>query len=322
MVWKLPRMEDLSAVVGDVDKTLFVCSPYITASGIDVLERSLKVPPSLVEVWTKFDGKDWLTGASDPDALLDFLERLPSKTKKRIRVSNALHAKLVVADSDVALAGSSNLTRGGFGSNIELVRVVSGSEMAEILAYISQTRSKLSLATMQQLKDFVTECQKQTKDREALQDLIRQVSPPSESGGTALIPLSDFINYCGKVGGYLAKEIRKVYSNLDGNNRTGHLKQAYYAVQRFLQEYPQHVNRLKGASLDVAFDPDSVAVVGKDWREFLQEFESDSNDAFGYDVQILLGYLTPAFGGRRKGGGGGDYPFKLVWPILARMMAQ
>jgi hypothetical protein len=318
MVWKMPNTDDLSEVVSRAQTSLLVCSPFITASGVDALSQAVATTLQSVEIWTKFDARDWLTGASDPDALLEFLEGLPAVIQKRIRVSPRLHTKLILADESIALAGSANLTAGGLGRNIELIRTVSLPETAELVTYVTRTRPSLDPATFQNLRDFVTQCQRQTKDREALLDLIREVTPPTVLPRGPLIPLSRFIDYTLSLQGFLPSEVRKIYSNEDHNNRTGHLKQGYYAAQRFLQENRHFIEPISRSPLQRPFDFDQTLL--DSWQTFLQQFGSESDQSYGYDFDILRGILTPLYGGRRIGGGGGDYPFKLVWPILARLM--
>jgi hypothetical protein len=225
-----------------------------------------------------------------------------------------------MADESLALAGSANLTEGGLGRNIELIRIVSLPETRELVTYVSQTRPRLEPATLRDLRDFVTQCQQQTKDREALLDLIRGVTPPTALPSSQLIPLSQFIDYTVSLTGFLPSEIRKIYFNEDGNNRTGHLKQGFYGAQRFLQENRQFIEPLSRSSLQTQFEFNQPLL--DSWRLFLAQFGSEENSSFGYDFNTLQGYLTRQYGGHRVGGGGGDYPFKIAWPIVARLMAR
>lgn len=319
MVWKMPDTVDLSQVVSRAQNSLLICSPFITASGLDALSQAVATTLRTVEIWTKFDARDWLTGASEPDALLEFLENLPAVIQKSIKISPRLHTKLILADESVALAGSANLTEGGLGRNIELIRTVAPPETTELVTYVTRTRPTLYPATLQNLRDFVTQCQQQAKDREALLDLIRQVTPSSVLPRGPLIPLSKFIEYTVTLRGFLPQEVRKIYFNEDGNNRTGHLKQGYYGAQRFLQENRQFIEPLSQSSLQNQLEPDQTLL--DSWRQFLEQFGDESDSSYGYDFNILRGYLTRQYGGNRVGGGGGDYPFKIVWSILARLMA-
>ena len=164
MPWKSPAIEDLSYVASSATESLLICSPFITRPGVDILTGALPNSISRVEVWTKFDSRDWITGASEPDGLLDFLEELPDSTQVEIRISDRLHAKLIVADERVGFVGSANLTRGGFSGNIEVARVVEPPEVDELMDYIRSVRGLLSVAGISDLRSFVSVCQNQAHD--------------------------------------------------------------------------------------------------------------------------------------------------------------
>lgn len=320
MAWKNPDANDAATVIARAKTHLLICSPFISGYGLSLVNRSVSDSLELVEVWTRMKLRDWVTGASEPDALLDFLDTLPTRVHCELYTGADLHAKFLLADRDLAWAGSSNLTAGGFGTNIEIGKIIAPPEIAEILSYANDTRGLLSPTSRADLRNFVTECQRRTQDREALVDLVQEVAP-ALPGKQPLVPLIRFIDFCKKFSGPAADDIRVIYCNTDGNNRSGHLKQGYYAAQRFLQEYPQHLGYLSGLPEEPFDLRDSP--LETDWHAFVARFLDDRNDDLGYDLRILIDtYLTPAFGGSRVGGGGGDYPFKLVWPFVGRLVAS
>lgn len=319
MVWKRPQVADFRDVIRAATSELMICSPFVTRHGLMVVQQELQPGVQRIEVWTRLNLRDWVTGASDADALLDFLDSLPGGVASELYCSDLLHAKFVIADGWRAMAGSANLTRGGLGENIEIGRLVVSPEIEELLTYVKDTRALLTPTTRGQLRDFVTRAQKLAPEREALIDLVRETAAPPP-GRRPLERLSAFIAFCKNYSGEAADNIQVIYYNTDGNNRTGHLKQAFYAVQRFLQEYPVHIAFVAQQPADKPFDLRGTPVES-DWREFITRFHSEADATLGYDISILVDtYLTPEFGGARQGGGGGDYPFKLVWPLVARMM--
>ena len=321
MMWIRPNESHLVEVVQQAKGSLLVCSPYISRWGLQRVEENLQPSLTEIEVWTKLDSSDWLAGASDPEALLDFAEAAAARLPNfRLRVSNSLHAKFVLADQSRALAGSANLTHGGFVGNIEVVRLIDDPEIHQFVEYVHAIRHELTLSRLSDLRTFVTTCNDQAKDKEALLDLIREVAPPPVSIGRPLIPLSEFMSYVQDTRGALAAEIEKIYFNRDNNNRTGHLKQGFYGAQRFLQEYPQAIQRVVDmTSIDNPFELQTTTLI-EDWRKFIHDFAEETDPRYQYDFTVLRNYLTLQFGGPRTGGGGGDYPFKLVWPHLARQM--
>ena len=320
LTWKTPSMDDLTDVVRAATDSLHFCSPFITRPGIDALADALPEGIPRVEIWTKFDARDWITGASEPDGLLDFIESLPTSTDVHLRVSDRLHAKFVVANNEIGMAGSSNLTRGGFGGNIEIVRLVGPNDIQELLAYIQSVRYELLPADLEELREFVSICQSQAHEKEALLDLIRGAIPQHETEPASIRSISEFMQFLGSQSGEVVDTIRTIYFNLDGNNRTGHLKQGYYAVQRFLQEHPAYLATLSEIPLDEAFNLREQPIY-QDWLNFFRS-TNEVDGTFAYDFSVLRRYLTPSYGGHRTGGGGGDYPFRLVWGPVARLMSQ
>ncbi len=318
MIWKRPDSSDAVHVVSSAADRLLICSPFLSTYGLGLARRAHSHSLRSVEVWTRLELRDWVVGASEPDALLDYLDTLPGSVSSQLYTSPGLHAKFLLADDALAWAGSSNLTAGGFRSNIELGKLIEPPEIIQFLEYVEDTRELLAPTNRAELRAFVTECQRRTQDREALLELVRDAGPPL-TGRQPLVPLKRFIDFCKRFSSEVADEIRIIYYNTDGNNRTGHLKQGYYAVQRFLQEFRQHTSFV--ASLpEMPFDL-RASEVEADWHQFLASFPDDQDAELGYDLRILAEtYLTPAFGGQRIGGGGGDYPFKLVWPYVGRLL--
>ncbi len=73
---------------------------------------------------------------------------------------------------------------------------------------------------------------------------------------------------------------------------------------------------------DAVFELQEYPEMLADWAAFFAACQPEYDEAYDYSFRVLKGYLTPQFGGIRMGGGGGDYPFKLVWPVVARLMSS
>lgn len=323
-MWKISRREDVLSLISEARRSLLACSPYITRYGIRLIEAGLSNRRlQEIEIWTKFDMRDWLTGASDVDALRDFARDLPKTTRLTFRISERLHAKFIVVDDARAIAGSANLTAGGLMTNIEIIRLLPQDEVPQLLTYVNDTRQLLEAASLQDLDFFVSQCNREAGNREALLDLIRETMPPPPGGRRPLIPLAEFVRFSQQFATKPARDVTVIFLNQDGNNRIGHLMQGFYAVQRFLQEYPQHIPYVSQLPVDEAF-PLVDSPVYRDWLAFLGRFRGESEPAYKYDLATLVeSYLNQPLGGtRRRGGGAGDYPFKIVWPFVGRLMSQ
>lgn len=323
--WISPNPNALKEVVSTASGHLLLCSPYINSGALDIVTDVLPKAVTSVEVWTKLSHRDWLTGASDPEALLDFCDYVD--TQKRaipvsLRSGELLHAKIIISDGPMAMAGSANLTRGGYFRNLEAARIVEGDEIGELRSVVSTIRPDLSRVELQAFREFVSRCQAQAGTQEALIDLILQEVPDAVGGdGKELIPFGAFRQFLDESPRGLARDILRIANNDDGNNNTGKVKQAFFAVQRFLQEYPQHHSFVASLRDDEWFSVQESHLWG-DWQQFLSDFHEEYNEAHQYRIATLMRYLTPSSGGTRMGGGGGDNELKRVWPYVGRVMSR
>ena len=320
--WLSPSKETLKSVIETSSGSLLLCSPFISRPGLDLVVDSLTSAVSQIEVWTKLDPRDWLTGASDYESLWDFVQQIESKTLSvSLRQSNNLHAKIIISDGPQGLAGSANLTTGGFGRNLEVVRLTSGGELDDLRGFVESMRPKLAAVPLEQFSDFVAQCVDKVDSQEALLELIRGEMSTPELGPQPLKSYADFLAFLESQTSIVATEILRIARNLDRNNNTGKVKQAFFGIQRFLQEYPSYQNRVASLPEDQWFDVSGDSMVG-DWRRFLTDYSSETNSAYGYSIPTLIRYLTPTSGGSRVGGGGGDNELKRVWPFVGRLIAS
>ena len=315
--WLSPDMTTLHDVVSASGDQLLLCSPYVSTPALSVVANALPKRVKAVEVWTKLDVRDWLTGASDPEGLLGFIGQVEGSARPvTVRRADHLHAKLIVSDGAKAMAGSANLTTGGFARNIELARVVTGREVEQLRDWVSSVRPRLHPVSTQELARFVSDCAAKETTKEALLDLIRQEIPPYRFGADPLMPYQDFKSFLQSHDSDLARDLLGIANNDDGNNNTGKVKQAFFGVQRFLREYPNHFDAV--ASLPLEWFDVATSELARDWQHFLRDFSGETNDAYGYSIPTLMGYLPEAYGGTLRGGGGGLNQFKRVWPLAAR----
>ena len=131
------------------------------------------------------------------------------------------------------------------------------------------------------------------------------------------MPYRDFLAFLRSRRSDLAKEILRIATNADGNNNTGKVKQAFFGVQRFLQEYPHHRTTVERLSIRSWFDVKQSTLLS-DWRAFLSQFSNEVNPGYEYSIPTLRGYLPVADGGTLRGGGGGSNELKRVWPYVGR----
>ncbi len=318
--WLSSSPETLRTLVETSTGKLLLCSPYVSRPGLEMVTDALPSDVSQIEIWTKLEPHDWLTGASDYEGLLDFIQEINSNVSDvSMRHASNLHAKIVVSDGPYGLAGSANLTAGGFGGNLEVVGLTQQSDLNRLRNFVERMRPRLTPITFDQFMEFVAQCVAKVDSQEALLALIREEMPPQDFGPQPLVSYIDFLDYLEGYQSSQANEILTIARNIDGNNNTGKVKQAFYGIQRFLQEYPGHVNRISGLPDNEWFDVSSDPIL-EDWKRFLTEFATEENLDYRYSIPTLKRYLPLGSGGSLMGGGGGDNQLKRVWPYVGRIV--
>ena len=319
-IWVSPSIPRLKEVITSSEGHLILCSPYISTPALDIVYESLPKSVDTLEIWTRLDTRDWLTGASDPEGLLDFIREANEQVGPiPIRYSSDLHAKIIISDGPLAMAGSANLTLGGFHRNQEVARVVTDEEIGQLRAIANEIRPRLTPVSQKQFAEFVSTCVSKMDSREALLDLIRSEIPDIDLGTHSLTPYQALLEYLATDQNAIGKELLRIARNFDGNNNTGKVKQAFFGVQRFLQEYPHHRPFVSDLPNNKWFDV-ADSDLAQDWIQFLQDYSTEVNDAFGYSIPTLRRYLTPSSGGTLTGGGGGVNELKRIWPIIGKVL--
>ena len=123
-----PALRDL---VRSARERLIICAPFITRQGWRVVEDELAVADVGLRVSTSLRARAASTGALDVGALADAHQRLPDI---EIRNVLGLHAKVYVADDDIAIITSGNLTRASLRDNVERGLLVTAPDLVREIA--------------------------------------------------------------------------------------------------------------------------------------------------------------------------------------------
>ncbi len=101
----------------------------------------------------------------------------------------------------------------------------------------------------------------------------------------------------------------------------GHILQACGATQLFLRKHPEHTPTIRHSS---SKKPHRLrGQVLEDWLDFFGSKRGKTTydkKAFQYNWRSLRTYLTPKYGGRPKGGGGGNNEFEIVLRLMAEFV--
>ena len=115
---KSPWQDAFDEFAASIRESALIAAPYITRQPIERLADRLRYPDSVrLDVLTSLDAPSMCSGSVDAAALAWLCEQIPNANVRHI---GNLHAKAYVADSDVAIVGSANLTIGGLWRNYEL----------------------------------------------------------------------------------------------------------------------------------------------------------------------------------------------------------
>lgn len=336
---KSPEWQDLENLIANAKESLLVCSPYITSDGLEHVFDLLK-EKIIIDFVTRLSPTDWLFGASDPKALLDFLVLLDEDGwETSLHVHQRLHAKAYIGDKSNCIVGSANLTAGGFDRNFELSLIATGETALQADTLIREEIDARSLQinlddfkewvakysdTICQLSDNIDPSEHVSDAQRALDELLEHGADPDNFGLLKVPSIDDFMAYVSsKACSPHAKVVLERYTNSKGQNLTGHVRQSFYAGAMFLDQNPDLINQI-GNAIDLSENSTPLPVfsdeVNERWISFLKK------NALHYDANcnfsVLIGYLPPSLGGTRSGGGGGGSTLKRLLPMLALFHAS
>ncbi len=329
----IPRWQDLENVIQQANGKVTIFAPFFSGIGIQKVQLNCKLPID-VDFWTRMSLHDWANGIADPEALRDFMALVEEEGKIAIlKIQPALHAKAYFADESAALIGSSNLTRGGFDKNIEIMFRVDGENAANALESLSfSAEPKSKQITVGQLDDWIDKysdrIHKYREDNKGSREELEEAEQESEEETTEGIvdpievTLQSFIQWLIDNQQYAgASDLVELNADTVVQRRQGHVKQCFAGVYRFLQFHPSWIQRLANAATDGdgVHQPNDQLTL--DWSQHLLDHAADSNDLYSY--MTLRGILKPNLGGTLQGaGGGGSGTLKRAWPLVAKFLTD
>ncbi len=336
----VPTWVDFQEVVSSANERLTICSPYYTEAGVEKVLDNLMAHTSLI-VLTRLSPSDWVSRVSDPQALLALLDLLSEAGHQiDLHILQRLHAKAYLADSALALVGSSNLSEGGFERNLEIMVRLRGAEAEVVSRLMEETyRTNARDLLIDQLRTWVEDHQGTVQDvrrgregddaeelepaQRALDEMLKYGAEPQEIAEPDPSLMEQFVEWLRlhpDLAG--ARVMLSRHDNTDGQNLTGHFRQCFYAAFRFLQERPQLRTPLSSAldqiQMNEVYQPNSL--IANAWLEHVDTHATDVGVRYNYS--ILRGILPPSLGGTRLGGGGGSSTLKRMFPLVARFLQE
>lgn len=333
-----PSWQLLNDLVTSAKDRVLVCSPFYTKAGLTHLFDNFGTAKKF-QFWTRMNPSDWAHGAADPVELVTLMDILLDDGREiDLRLSAHLHAKAYVADEKIALIGSSNLSDGGFDTNMEILVQFKNAEAKKAIRNIEdQISPRLREISLVKFKDWVNDNKiaiKKIQDNDPLSDKLKDIQKTLDEllgHGKRKTKkkfddkdiMNSFVKWLQKnkkLAG--AEELLSRYKNASGINLTGHFRQSFYGAFGFFSTYPK---LLKGVASDLrnlnSFDIYAPTQSLKDqWIRYLDDNATLSGEQFNYAV--LRGILPPAMGGTVIGGGGGIGTLKRMLPLVAQFVLE
>ena len=328
--------DDFRRIVESARNRLLVCVPYYSEEGLRQLFDAFHCEAELSFV-SRLSPSDWLSGVSDPEALLVRFERLQNQNRSPLfTIHQQLHAKAYLADRMIGLVGSANLSAGGFDRNFEIMVELDTDETKiadrlienEIRDQGIPLCSEALRSWVEEHQDQITKLRTKKNEEEDLTEIQRDLDALLGYGKTEILKtdipiIKDFVNWLQNnkdLSG--ARMLTDRYFNSSGQNLGGHFRQSYAAVSHFLQQHFAHRQSLNSGLNSLRpediYQPDDNLL--NDWIRHLDDHATKSGP--GYDYAVLRGILPPNLGGTRLGGGGGSSTLKRMMPLVARFLVE
>lgn len=318
----------LGPVVADLDRVgldsdyLAIASAFYSRQRLDALAIDAMHLDLLVRLNTS-DLTEWINGAVDPDALLDFSQRLIQKSVRvRIFVSPTAHAKVYLGDGGF-LVGSANLTVRGFGGLVnEILWYESDlSSRRAMKSALEKYRAGLRQLELEELAGFVAKNRNGVKKARAKLGSTRRSIRPAED----MLPRSmarparlgdflDFVRWLDRQRGD-ARELIARRARGEGQ-LSGHIKRNFFGLRQFFIAHPAEMQ-------DALRQEPGIYALHQDppMQDALRSFvlrEAVDEDALS--VSTWRTYLPQSAGGKPKSGGGTSGNLKRMIPLVARYL--
>jgi phosphatidylserine/phosphatidylglycerophosphate/cardiolipin synthase-like enzyme len=160
--------QHLNRIIDLADQHLLICSPFITTVEMSRVIEKLRAKADFnamsVDVMTDMRPESVLAGSLHVQALLDLLD---AGCQVKITTLARIHAKVYVADTNVAWITSANITTAGLEHNLEYgVLINDPSVAANILQEMREYGQLGTVATRFQVQNYVTAIEALRKDYE------------------------------------------------------------------------------------------------------------------------------------------------------------
>lgn len=148
-IWPASTVDKLSNLIGSAKHSIDIINPYWSVEGSNMLIKRLldiRFDGVRIRIFTrKFDNERSTLveqrQARGLSILIDFFcakgALVTTLCPPKAFLSVLVHAKIIISDSSCCYVGSTNLSRGGFGDNIECGVILRGSPVLELVPWLN-----------------------------------------------------------------------------------------------------------------------------------------------------------------------------------------
>ena len=311
-----PVLADLDTIGGEF---VTLATAFYSAGALSALDFKVERLRLLVRLNTS-SVFEWATGAIDPPALCEFVERHASQCGTlSLFINPTAHAK-VYAGGEGYLIGSANLSWRAFsGHGDEILWFEKDNRRRRLMDKSLDTYgASFRPFTVGELHYYIKSNQKAAKALAKKLPPDAQVhedhAPHSLSRPARLGDYSDFRQWLDSQASYAAATIAK---RADGaGNLSGHIRQNFFGLRQFFIGNPKEMVRLAKEDPDIyAQNRDLLTPVIL--RSFVQRQACDEG---AFSLSTWRTYLPESAGGKPKSGGGTSGNLKRMLPLVAQYM--
>jgi hypothetical protein len=301
--------------------SVHVITAFYSAGALRWLQNELTAAEVILGVRLNLHNPtEWLSGYTDAEALLNFIQALGARgIPVALFSSPGAHAKMYVGDQ-AAILGSANLTLRGFGAGPEIVTVAGQGDVPAARTVASDYLQRLRNTPLTDLESYVEkhadaarEARRQRRARGAADEdtLPRvRVQGPRHAAGD----YQTFLNWLGRVRSAAAAE---TLARAQGKGQlSGHIHRNFYGLRQYLIAQPDEMDRFSTKDPD-AYKLSSDPQTERRIANFVRQGATDEQN---FVLDIWKTYLPEECGGRAGKHGGTIGNLNRMLPLVAKFL--
>ena len=309
-----PVLADLDEIGGE---SVTLATAFYSASALNALDFKVTTLRLLVRLNTS-SVFEWATGAIDPCALQEFVERhLTQCDALSLFVNPTAHAKIYTGNKGY-LVGSANLSWRAFsGHGDEILWFENNNRRRRLMnRSLDIYEGSFQPFSLDELDEYIKNNQKAAK---ALSKKLPPGAQAHEDHAPASLSrparLGDYKDFCSWIAGQRCEAAKTITARAEGaGNLSGHIRQNFFGLRQFFLGKPKDMVRLAKEDPDTyLLSRDSLTSIVL--RSFVQRQACNEGP---FSISTWRTYLPESAGGKPKSGGGTSGNLKRMLPLVAQ----